>query len=133
MRVLALSSWEDLQAYAQLTDIPHDIVRPAETGLVMLRGRMGGTGGPFNLGEAPVTRCTVRLASGVEGHGYVLGRDDRHAHLAALADAQMQEDMTSEHQDMLHELQQKIDQRRQETAAKAAATKVDFFTLVRGE
>ena len=30
----------------------------------MVRGRVGGTGAPFNLGEMSVTRCSVRLADG---------------------------------------------------------------------
>src|SRR5580704_15756568 len=65
----------------------HDEVRPAETGLVMVRGRIGGDGAPFNLGEATVTRCAVQLASGEIGFGYVLGRDGDKARLAALTDA----------------------------------------------
>ena len=56
---------------------PPDYVelRAAESGLVMVRGRIGGDGAPFNLGEATVTRATVRLASGEVGFAYVLGRD----------------------------------------------------------
>src|SRR5580692_5306600 len=65
----------------------HREIRPAETGLVMVRGRIGGDGAPFNLGEATVTRCAVQLASGEIGFGYVLGRDGEKARLAALADA----------------------------------------------
>src|SRR5512133_3072236 len=61
-------------------------VRGPETGLVMVRGRTGGSGSPFNLGEMTVTRCTVRLGSGATGHAYVAGRDERQAELAAVAD-----------------------------------------------
>src|SRR5450631_3209567 len=66
-------------------------VRGPETGLVMVRGRAGGSGSPFNLGEMTVTRCTVRLASGIAGHAYVAGRDERRAELAAVADAVLQD------------------------------------------
>src|SRR3984957_19570049 len=65
-------------------------VRGPETGLVMVRGRAGGSGSPFNLGEMTVTRCTVRLESGVAGHAYIAGRDERRAELAAVADALLQ-------------------------------------------
>src|SRR5580704_11781109 len=66
-------------------------VRGPETGLVMVRGRAGGSGSPFNLGEMTVTRCTVRIGSGATGHAYVAGRDERQAELAAVADALLQD------------------------------------------
>ncbi len=47
-------------------------VRGPETGLVMVRGRIGGGGQPFNLGEATVTRATVMLDSGTAGHAHAL-------------------------------------------------------------
>src|SRR5580698_412180 len=65
-------------------------VRGPETGLVMVRGRAGGSGSPFNLGEMTVTRCTVRLGSGTAGHAYIAGRDERRAEMAAVADALLQ-------------------------------------------
>jgi alpha-D-ribose 1-methylphosphonate 5-triphosphate synthase subunit PhnG len=113
----------------------HDEVRPAETGLVMVRGRMGGDGAPFNLGEATVTRCAVQLGSGEIGFGYVLGRDRAKARLAALCDALWQ---SSAHRPAVErEVLSPLRARQQERLARAreetAATKVDFFTLVRGE
>ena len=71
------------------------MIRPPETGLVMLRGRMGGTGGAFNLGEATVTRCAVRTAKGHEGHAYVMGRNHGHAKIAAVCDALLQDESQS--------------------------------------
>ena len=69
-------SGRDLEARSRdLAGHPHDVLRAPETGLVMLRGRMGADGAAFNLGEATVTRCAVRLATGEEGHAYVLGRN----------------------------------------------------------
>ena len=48
-----------LRAVAEPVDYVE--LRAAETGLVMLRGRIGGDGDPFNLGEATVTRAAVQI------------------------------------------------------------------------
>ena len=76
--------------------IAHVELRPVETGLVMLQGRIGGDGAAFNLGEATVTRASVRIASGEVGFSYVLGRDHDKARLAALCDALWQNSSTRE-------------------------------------
>ena len=134
MRVLALSALDDLAACAKdHADIDHDMLRPPETGLVMLRGRMGATGAPFNFGEATVTRCAVRLADGTEGHAYVMGRSAAHAKLAALCDALLQRDPEGLSERLIAPLASKLRERQVETSTKAAATKVDFFTMVRGD
>jgi alpha-D-ribose 1-methylphosphonate 5-triphosphate synthase subunit PhnG len=137
MAVLARAPAHEIAAgLAALGPAPaHDEVRPAETGLVMVRGRMGGDGAPFNLGEATVTRCAVQLATGEIGFGYVLGRDRAKARLAALCDALWQ---SSAHRAAVErEVLSPIRVRQEEELARAraetAATKVDFFTLVRGE
>ena len=109
-------------------------LRPPEIGGVMVRGRMGGTGAPFNLGEMTVTRCALSLEDGTVGHGYVQGRDKVHAETAAKIDALMQgEAAASIEAAVLTPLRTEDSQARTERAAKAAATKVDFFTLARGE
>ena len=113
---------------------PHDYLRAPEIGAVMVRGRMGGTGQPFNLGEMTVTRCALRLGSGAVGHAHVQGRDKAHAIRAAVLDAMMQTDVAEAvRATVLHPLAQDEAQRRATRAAKAAATRVEFFTLVRGE
>lgn len=101
----------------------------------MLRGRMGATGAAFNFGEAAVTRCAIRLALGHEGHAYIMGRNAAHAKLAALCDALLQ---TEDHGGQVQErviapLEAKLLQTHIEAAGKVAATKVDFFTMVRGD
>ncbi|MFP3383521.1 MULTISPECIES: phosphonate C-P lyase system protein PhnG [Tritonibacter] len=112
----------------------HDWLRAPETGGVMVRGRTGGTGAPFNLGEMTVTRCTLKIADGTVGHGYVQGRSKRQAELAAKLDAMMQTEAAAEVEDkILTPLRQEKAAARDARAAKAAATKVDFFTMVRGE
>ena len=112
----------------------HDILRQPEVGAVMVRGRTGGEGAPFNLGEMTVTRCAVRLGCGTVGHGYVQGRDKAHARHAALVDALMQTGAAAALRDaVLAPLAAEEAARRQARAARAAATRVEFFTLVRGE
>ena len=110
-------------------------LRAPETGMVMVRGRAGGTGQPFNLGEMTVTRCAVQLADGTAGYGYVGGTDRAHAELAAVVDAMMQEPARHDavEEAVIAPLAAARAAARRETAAKTAATRVEFFTLVRGE
>lgn len=106
-------------------------VRGPETGLVMVRGRAGGSGSPFNLGEMTVTRCTVRLESGATGHAYVAGRDERQAELAAVADALLQNPATGAalSASLIEPLAQDQREQRRTRAEKAAATRVEFFAM----
>ena len=111
-----------------------EVIRSPEIGSVMVRGRMGGTGDAFNLGEMTVTRASVKLSCGTVGHGYIMGRSKKTATRVALCDALLQTGDKQKVQDNIIQpllsLKKETDQR---TSAKAAATKVDFFTLVRGE
>ncbi|MDB6452721.1 phosphonate C-P lyase system protein PhnG [Falsirhodobacter sp. 20TX0035] len=117
-----------------LRDLPaHDFARRPEIGTVMVRARAGGTGAAFNLGEMTVTRCTLRLPSGTVGHAYVQGRDKAHATRAAVVDALMQDDPDTTRATILTPLAQEAEARTATRCAKAAATKVEFFTLVRGD
>ena len=112
----------------------HTILRSPEIGGVMVRGRAGAIGAPFNLGEMTVTRASIKLADGTVGHGYVQGRSKDHALQAALVDALMQTEAAAAVETiLLTPLRDAITARKTERAAKAAATKVDFFTMVRGE
>jgi len=110
-------------------------LRPVETGLVMLQGRIGGDGTAFNLGEATVTRATVRIPSGEVGFSYVLGRDRHKARLAALCDALWQNPSSREpvERHVLAPIKARLESERARQRAQTAATRVDFFTLVRGE
>lgn len=113
---------------------PHDLLRGPEVGAVMVQGRIGGTGQPFNLGEMTVTRCSVRLAAGQVGHAHVQGRDKAHATRAAVLDALMQTGSAAHLRAyVLTPLAAEETAARTLRASKAAATKVEFFTLVRGE
>ena len=114
---------------------PHADVRDAESGLVMVRGRIGGDGAPFNVGEATVARSAVQLATGEIGFGYVLGRDHAKAQLIAYCDALMQRDECRDvvERVVVAPIKARVDAGREVRAEQAAATKVEFFTLVRGE
>lgn len=109
-------------------------LRPPEVGAVMVRGRAGGTGAPFNLGEMSVTRACLQLADGTVGHAYIQGRNKADAETAALIDALMQTGAAdSLRAQVLAPLAEEAGDRSKTRAAKAAATKVDFFTMARGE
>lgn len=110
-------------------------LRPPETGLVMVRGRVGGGGAPFNLGEMPVTRCAVALSDGAVGHAYIAGRDAAKARAAALVDALMQDPAHAERleRDLLAPLADALAAADAAADRKTAATRVDFFTMVRGD
>ena len=116
-------------------DPAFELVRGPESGLIALRGRIGGGGAPFNFGEATVTRATVRLENGAVGHAVALGRDRRKAKLIAILDALAQDpEMESKIEaEIVRPLQASLAARDAERRAETAATKVDFFTMVRGE
>lgn len=136
MAILARAGADELAA-ALADAVPalpaHRRLRGPEAGLLMARGRAGGGGAAFNLGEVPVTRCTVRLAGGEVGHAYVMGRDvsgadGRRAELAALADAMIAADPGLAGR-ILPPLAARQAAARATVAARAAATRVQFFTL----
>jgi alpha-D-ribose 1-methylphosphonate 5-triphosphate synthase subunit PhnG len=133
MGVLARASAEEIAGWLAKLPAPpaHVRLRGPETGLVMVRGRAGGDGAPFNLGEMTVTRCSVRLPDGRVGHAYVAGRDSRQAELAALLDAMLLDDRTRADLEnaVIKPLANAQAARREQMARRAAATRVQFFTM----
>jgi alpha-D-ribose 1-methylphosphonate 5-triphosphate synthase subunit PhnG len=112
----------------------YEWLRRPETGLAMVRARVGGTGNQFNLGEMSITRCALRLRSGQTGIAYVAGRDARHAEWAAIFDALMQSEAREKVQvAVLRPIESALAEKLAATQAQAQATKVDFMTMVRGE
>lgn len=112
-----------------------ELLRGPESGLVALQGRAGGTGQPFHVGEVSATRVTVRIGSGQVGHAMISGRDTRKAQLVAVIDALAQDPAQA---DMIErEIVAPLEQLGNEADAKVrretAATRVNFFTMVRGE
>ena len=145
MAVCADASEAELDAaLAALDPVPplRDLRSP-ESGMVMLRGRMGGDGAAFNLGEATVTRAAVTMAeaapaagdhAGVIGFAYQLGRDAAKARKSAMLDALWQmQDRRSAVEQALSSVRERIARDHAQAARRAAATRVNFFTLVRGE
>jgi alpha-D-ribose 1-methylphosphonate 5-triphosphate synthase subunit PhnG len=136
MAVLAQSNAAAIAACLDGIELPpYENLREPENGLVMVRGRIGGDGAPFNLGEATVSRAAVRLATGEMGFGYTLGRDAQKSRMIALCDALLQ---SSEFADtieagVLAPLRAGVISEQDRKAAETAATRVDFYTLVRGE
>jgi len=133
MGVLARASAADITARLDAAPAlpPHRRLRGPETGLVMARGRQGGDGAPFNLGEMTVTRCTVRLEDGTVGHAYVAGRDMRQAELAAVLDAVLQDPARrgAMMAAVVEPLAAAQAAHAAKNAAKAAATRVQFFAM----
>lgn len=137
VRACAYAHADEFHAALETFDgnIEYAPLRPPEVGLVMLRGRIGGDGAPFNLGEATVTRAAVKLDSGETGFSHILGRNKENAVSAALLDALVQR---HEYGPLLErEFVALVEDRRKkeksEIRVKADTTRVDFFTLVRGE
>ena len=136
MAVLAHSDAADIAGRLDAIAVPaYENLREPENGLVMVRGRIGGDGAPFNLGEATVSRAAVRLATGEVGFGYTLGRDREKARLIALCDALVQSNEFADAVEagVLAPLRVAMVSRQNRRAAETAATRVDFYTLVRGE
>ncbi len=137
MGVLARAPGEDLRRLWRDAgfEVEARALRGPETGQVTLRGRMGGAGAAFNIGEATVTRASIRLASGEVGHAYALGRDCEKVRIAAIVDALWQD---AERREAVEErivgpLAAALDEADARREAETAATRVDFFTMVRGE
>jgi alpha-D-ribose 1-methylphosphonate 5-triphosphate synthase subunit PhnG len=136
MAVLSHSDAADISGRLDAVALPaHENLREPENGLVMVRGRIGGDGAPFNLGEATVSRAAVRLSTGEVGFGYTLGRDRQKARMIALCDAMLQSDQFAGavESGVIAPLRAAMVANRNRDAAETAATRVDFYTLVRGE
>ena len=137
LAVLARASRAELEeALIRLGPLPAlEHVRPSEPGMFMLRGRMGGTGDAFNLGEATVTRCALRVGSGALGVGYAMGRDRRKAELIALFDALLQGTAHNRQiqRDTIEPMARRQAEVRDAASRQAATSRVEFFTMVRGE
>lgn len=137
MRALAHSQPAALLARMNALSLTpvYETIRAPEIGLVQLQARMGGTGERFFAGDATLTRAVVRLSSGTLGYGYVLGRDKAHAERCAAIDALLQEQ--PHFQTLMETLIAPLEaDRAARIAARQAevnASRVDFFTLVRGD
>lgn len=139
-RVFAGASTADLAEHWTAWPVPPvvEYLRGPESGLVMVQGRIGGSGDRFNLGEATVVRATALLRGGALaaetiGTSYVLGSDPEHAGLAAVFDALLgdpvQRDLVLER--VIEPLESRQNGDDAQTRAEARATTVNFFTVAR--
>lgn len=149
MAILAKANPADLdQHLTGLGTIPsYSLLRGPDIGLVMVQGRIGGTGQPFNLGEMPMSRCVVQFdavgsaidgspnSGVVHGFGYVAGRSLHHAQLAALVDGLLQ--LPAWHgpvwDNVIQPLAAIAEAKRVQQRQQTDATQVNFFTLLRGQ
>ena len=136
MSLLATSNQSDLLNLWEQKKIRVNYIwlRTPEIGSIMAQGRMGVTGDKFNIGEVTITRCSLKLNCGTIGHSYVQGRSKKKAEISALCDALMQTKMSKEiNKNIIIPLEKIKKDNKHKILSKAEATKVDFFTLVRGE
>ena len=136
MSLLATSNQSDLLNLWEQKKIRVNYIwlRTPEIGTIMAQGRMGVTGDKFNIGEVTITRCSLKLNCGTIGHSYVQGRSKKKAEISALCDALMQTKMSKEiNKNIIIPLEKIKKDNKHKILSKAEATKVDFFTLVRGE
>ena len=136
MSLLATSNKNDLLNLweQKKININYEWLRTPEIGSIMAQGRMGVTGDKFNIGEVTITRCSLKLNCGTIGHSYVQGRSKKKAEISALCDALMQTEMSKEiNKSIIIPLEKIKKNNKDKILSKSEATKVDFFTLVRGE
>ncbi len=125
-----LAHWQPLQLHPR-----YEQLRAPESGLTRLQARMGGTGRRFILGDTVVTRAVVRLEDGVCGYSYVLTRNKAHAELCALIDGLLQQSSHAEliQQTIIAPLAAARQEQQTLRSREIASSRVDFFTLVRGD
>lgn len=137
MSVLSTADFKEIESRWKFVGFeePYEFLRKPEPGMVMVRGRADGNGQAFNMGEMTVTRCAVRLSNGVTGCGYVMGTNTRHAELAALCDALLQSDAWGSNvvRQIIRPVEKTLRDRKEAESKAVSSTKVDFYTMVRGE
>jgi alpha-D-ribose 1-methylphosphonate 5-triphosphate synthase subunit PhnG len=137
MAVLAKSSAGDLEKAWKKLDHPpvFSYLRKPEAGLVLVQARAGGSGPHFNMGEMTVTRCTVQVEGGYIGYACVGGRSLGHAKAAAVLDALLQDEGRHDFimKEIILPLEAILQRKKAREAAGADSTRVEFFTMVRGD
>ncbi len=137
MSVLAEADSQDLQSFwERYEDKPeYAVVSGPEIGLLMVQARVGSDGERFYVGEVTVTRCSVSVREGRLGTAMVLGRRPRHAEIAAVLDAELQDPRKRDHlmATFVDPLSRRTQESERREAGRVAATRVEFMTMVRGE
>jgi alpha-D-ribose 1-methylphosphonate 5-triphosphate synthase subunit PhnG len=135
LSVLAQTSPEVLdEAWRKIGPKPeYEFLRKPEVGMILVRGRAGNTGQPFNFGEMTVTRCAIRTNQGLRGFGYVAGSRSAMAEQIAVLDAMLQdpEQAPDLKENLIGPLSRRLAEEKAQVAQSAGATKVNFFTMPR--
>jgi len=125
-----VSAWRALEIEPEYT-----LLKQPEIGMVMVKAKTGGNGSPFNMGEMTVTRTVLQLHSHEMGYGYTAGRDKDKSLTIALIDACYQVEGWQEQieEKLVQPLRKDLQQARSQHQETVDRTKVNFFTMVRGE
>ena len=110
------------------------VLKAPEVGLMMTNGRIHSTGQPFHLGEVSLTRCVLKDDLGHLGYGHILGRNKAQSRAIAIFDLALQRsDSTDQALELLTAWSAEIEEIDAMEAERVEDTRVDFFTMVRGE
>lgn len=122
--------WESIGANATFV-----FLKKPEVGMAMVRAQAGGGSEDFNMGEMTMTRCVVRLDSEEIGYGFVAGRSKKKSELIAIIDASWQTESLKKiiEEKIIDPLYRLQIYREQKVAEDTKTSKVNFFTMVRGE
>ena len=141
MEFLCIADPTDLESVKNNLDASHDIpldytyiVKP-ETGLIMVQAKADGSRTRFNLGETTVSRCILKIKEQYTGASWIIGSDLQHAKNAALFDALLQDPEYNEKltELLFRKLEKKQNAKNIKLKQDIEKTKVEFFTLKRGE
>lgn len=130
MSVLACAATEELERHwsAFRYRPAFEWLKKPEYGAVLMQGKICGSGREYSLGQLTITRCSVQLADGRIGVAYTHGRAERHAFIAAMFDALLQNHdgagVSASH--VLAELRATRDERNRQQNAETRQTRVDF-------
>lgn len=136
LSILAKANDDFLLKIFNQSSLPQSYVwlRKPEIGTVMVQGRIGAVGDQFNLGEITVTRCSLKIKGEIVGHGYSKGRNKEKVKIIALCDALSQTSKIEQVKKyILEPLRIEESKNQKLEKEKAAATKVEFFTMARGD
>lgn len=149
LSVLSKSAFNDIDNFWQTLSITpsYTLLKTPEVGMTMVRAKTGGAGQEFNMGEMTVTRTVIRLDSiescsesektqaGIIGFGYTAGRETKKSELIAVIDACFQLSAYAEliEEKILQPLSEQLQEKETLQSEKVDSTKVNFFTMVRGE
>jgi len=115
--------------------IEYAYITKPETGMIMVRARADNKKSGFCLGEISVTKCILKIEKKIMGYAMVMGSDHDHAKNAALFDGLLQipEYSSKLMQTLIPELKKISRNEKKKQAKQNQDTKVEFFTMKRGE